>query len=89
MTKERTGWLGQSESQGEGEGKRNDRLSGAAKTSEELAQWRRLQRKNWNILVLPKRKEWPHRHKASIWQVRQSRFAKIKGIELFVQITRS
>ena len=56
---ERTGWRGENESQTGGEEKRNGRLYGAAETSKELAEWRRLQRKNWNILGLPKRKEWP------------------------------
>ena len=35
------------------------RLVGAAKNIEERAEWRRLQRKNLNILSLLKRKEWP------------------------------
>ena len=60
---ERTGWRGQNESQIVGEEKRNGRLVGAAETSKERAEWRRLQRKNWNILGLPKRKEWPQCHR--------------------------
>ena len=70
---ERTGWRRQNESQTGGEEKRNGRLVGAAETSKERAEWRRLQRKNWNILGLPKRKEWPQCHRESSWQVRQKR----------------
>ena len=58
---ERTGWRGQNESQIIEE-KRNGRLFGAAETSKERAEWRRLQRKNLSILGLPKRKEWPQCH---------------------------
>ena len=65
---ERTGWRGQNESQTGGEEKRNGRLYGAAETSKERAEWRRLQRKNLNILGLPKRKEWPQW--PSFWQGR-------------------
>ena len=36
--------------------KRNGRLVGDAETSKESAEWRRLQRKNLNILGLLKRK---------------------------------
>ena len=70
---ERTRWRGQNESQIIGEEKRNGRLVGAAKTSKECAEWRRLQRKNWKILGLPKRKEWPRCHRESSWQERRSR----------------
>ena len=70
---ERTGWRGQNESQIVGEEKKNGRLVGAAETSKERAEWRRLQRKNWNILGLPKRKEWPQCHRESSWQQRRSR----------------
>ena len=70
---ERTGWRGQNESQIIGEEKRNGRLVGAAETSKERAEWRRLQRKNWSILGLPKRKEWPQCHKESSWQECRSR----------------
>ena len=70
---ERTGWRGQNESQTGGEEKRNGRLYGAAETSKERAEWRRLQRKNWNILGLPKSKEWPQCHRESSWQERRSR----------------
>ena len=56
---ERTGWRGQNESQIVAEEKRNGRLVGDAETSKERAEWRRLQRKNLNIVGLPKRKEWP------------------------------
>ena len=68
------GWRrGQNESQTEGEEKRNGRLVSAAETSKERAKWRRLQRKNLNILGLPKRKEWPQRHRISSWEERRSR----------------
>ena len=70
---ERTGRRGQNESQTGGEEKRNGRLVGAAETSKEREEWRRLQRKNWNKLGLPKRKEWPQRHRESSWQERRSR----------------
>ena len=60
---ERTGWRGQNESQTIGEEKRNGRLYGAADTSKERAEWRRLQRKNLSILGLPNRKEWPQCHR--------------------------
>ena len=42
---ERTGWREQNESQIIGEKKRNGKLVGAAETSKERAEWRRLQRK--------------------------------------------
>ena len=45
--------------------KRNGRLYGVAETSNERAEWRRLQRKNLNKLGLPKRKQWPQCHKES------------------------
>ena len=51
-----TGWRGQNESQIGEEEKRNGRFYGAAETSKELAEWRRLQRKNLSILGLPKEK---------------------------------
>ena len=70
---ERTGWRGQNESQTGGEEKRNGRLVGVAETSKERAEWRRLQRKNLNILGLPKRKEWRQCHIESSWQERRSR----------------
>ena len=70
---ERTGWRGQNESQIVGEEKKNGRLYGAAETSKEHAEWRRLQRKNWSILGLPKRKEWSQCHRESSWQERRSR----------------
>ena len=41
---------------------RSARLVGAAETSEARAEWRRLQRKNLNIMGLLKRKEWPQCH---------------------------
>ena len=63
----------QNESQTGGEEKKNIRLVGAAETSKECAEWRRLQRKNWNILGLLKRKEWLQYHRESSWQERRSR----------------
>ena len=73
MMEERTGWRGQNESRTVGEEKRNGRLVGAAETSKERAEWRRLQRKNLNILGLLKRKEWSQWHRESSWQERRSR----------------
>ena len=58
--------------------KRNDWLLGASETSGELAERRRLQRKNLNKLGLPKRRELPQCHKESSWQGRQSRLS-LKG----------
>ena len=72
-TEKRRGWRGQNESQIGGEEKKNGRLYGAAETSKERAEWRRLQQKNLSILGLLKRKEWPQCHRESRWQVRQSR----------------
>ena len=69
---ERTGWRGQNESQTVGEEKKNGKLVGAAETSKERAEWRRLQRKNWNILGLLKKKEWPQCHRESSWQEHRS-----------------
>ena len=77
---ERTEWRGQSDNQIEGEEKRSGRLVGAAETSKNLAEWRRLQRKNFGILGLLKRKGWPQCHRQSSWQVRQSRLCQ-KGKE--------
>ena len=68
---ERTGWRGQNESQIIEE-KRNGRLVGAAETSKERTQWRRLQQKNLTILGPPRRKEWTQCHRASSWQERRS-----------------
>ena len=51
-------------------------LVGAAETSKESAEWRRLQRKNLSILGLPKRKEWPQCHRESSWQERRSRLCQ-------------
>ena len=58
------------------EEKRSGKLVGAAETSKEYAEWRRLQRKNLSILGMLKRKEWPQCHTESSWQVRQSRLYK-------------
>ena len=79
---ERTWWRGQNESQIGGEEKRNNRLVGAAETSKERAEWRRLQRKNLNILGLPQRKEWPQCHRESSWQERRSRPCQKEQIRL-------
>ena len=67
----RIGWRGQKESPIIGEEKRNGRCVGADETSNKRAEWRRLQRKNWNILGLPKRKVWPQCHRESSWQERR------------------
>ena len=75
---ERTGWRGQNESQIVGEKKKNGRLVGAAETSKERAEWRRLQRKNLSLLGLLKRKEWPQCHRESSWQVRLSRLCQME-----------
>ena len=55
---------------------RNGRLVGAAETSKERAEWRRLQRKNLNILGLLKKKERPQCHRESSWQGRRSRLGQ-------------
>ena len=70
---ERTGWRGQNESRIVGEEKKNGRLVGAAETSKERTEWRRLQQRNLSILGLPRRKEWPQCHRESSWQERRSR----------------
>ena len=57
---------------------RSGRLVGAAKTSKEYAEWRRLQQRNLSILGLMKKKEWLQCHKESSWQVRHSRLCQIK-----------
>ena len=44
---------GQNENQKVGEEKSSGRRVGAAETSKERAEWRRLQRKNLNIMGLP------------------------------------
>ena len=73
-----------------GEEKTNGRLVGASETSKERAEWRRLQRKNLNILGVLKRNEWPHCYRESSWQVRRScPCQKEKGTEPSVQSTRS
>ena len=58
------------------EEKRNGRLVGAVEISGQLSERRKLQRKNLNILGLPKRKEWPQCHKVSSWQGRHSRLCQ-------------
>ena len=52
------------------------RLVGAAETSKERAEWRRLQPKNLSILGLPKRKEWHQCHRESSCQERRSRLCQ-------------
>ena len=59
-----------------GEGK-SGRLVGAAKISNELAEWRRLQQKNLSTLGLLKRKEWPQCQKA-VGKNARAAFAKRK-----------
>ena len=71
MMEERTEWGGQSENQ-IGEEMSSGRLVGAAETSKERAEWRKLQRKSLSILGLLKRKGLPQCHRQSSWQVRQS-----------------
>ena len=74
----RTGWRGQSESEIVGE-KRNGKLVGAAETSKERAQWRRLQQKLLSILSLLKRKEWPQCHRErAVGKCTRAAFAKRK-----------
>ena len=60
---------------------RSGRFVGAPETSKERAEWRRLHRKNLNILGRLKRKEWPQYHKESNWQVRQSRLCQEKNVQ--------
>ena len=60
------------------EEKRNGRLVGVTETSNERVDWRRLQRRNWNILGLPKTKEWPQCHTESSWQERRADLTKRK-----------
>ena len=69
-------WQEQSESQREGKDKRNCTDVGGAETSGELAERRRLQWKNLNILGLLKRNAGPQCHKVSSWQGRQSRLCQ-------------
>ena len=54
---ERTGWRGQIESKIIEEEKRNGRIDGAAETSKERAERRRLQQRNLNILGLLKKRK--------------------------------
>ena len=62
--------------------KRNGRLVGAADTSKELAEWRRLQRKNLNKLSQLKRKEWPQNHREiAVEKYAGAAFAKRKRIK--------
>ena len=75
---ERIKWKGQNKSQMGGEENRNGKLFGIAETSKRLAEWRRLQQKNLNILGLLRRKEWLQCHRESSWQVRRSRLCQKK-----------
>ena len=84
---ETTRWQGHNESHIKGE-KRSSRLVGAAETSKVRVGWRRLQRKILNMLDRLRRKELPHCHRESSWQVRQSRPCQKKGTEPSVQSTR-
>ena len=61
-----------------GKDKRNSKFVGASETSGDLAECRRLQQKNLNILGLLKRKGWPQCHKESSRQVCQSRLYQKK-----------
>ena len=65
LDKRKDGGEDRNESQIVGEEKKNGRLVGAAETSKERAEWRRLQQKNLSILGLPKRIEWPQCHRES------------------------
>ena len=65
---------------GEKETTSDRRLVGAAGTSGELAKRRRLQRKNFNMLSLPKRKELLQFHKVSSCQVRQKGKGKKQSV---------
>ena len=73
---ERTGRRRQNESQTGGEENKNGILVGATETNKEHAEWRRFERKNLNMLVLPKRKEWPECHRESSWQERRNRLCQ-------------
>ena len=75
---ERTGRRGQNETQIGGEENKSGRLVVAAETSKKLAEWRRLQRKNLNILGLLKSKEWPQCHRESSWQIHGGRFCQME-----------
>ena len=55
---------------------KSGRLVGAAETSKERSEWRRLPGKNLNIPGMLKRKERSQCHRESSWQVRQSRFCQ-------------
>ena len=64
----RRGQGGENRARVRGKEKKSGRLVGAAETSKELAEWRRLQEKCLSILGLLKRKEWFLCHKMSSWQ---------------------
>ena len=70
------------------EEKKNGRLYGVAETRKERAEWRRFQRKNWNKLGLPKRKECPQCHRESSL-ASTSEPPLPKGTEPSVQSTKS
>ena len=75
---ERTGWRGQNESQTGGEEKRNGRFVGAVETSKELAEWRRLQGKNWDRLGMPKKKSGLSATERAVGKLARAASAKIK-----------
>ena len=60
------------------EEEKNGRIVGATETSEELAEWCRLQQKNLSKLGWPKKKEWPHCRKVCSWQDAIAVFANRK-----------
>ena len=87
--KERTEWRGQSESQIVGEEKRNGRVVGAVEISKELAECRRLQRKNLSILGLLKKKVASVPQREQLASTPVPSLPKGKGTESSVQSTRS
>ena len=87
---ERTEGRGQNESQIGGEQKRSGRLVGTAETSKELAERRRLQRKNLSKLRPAEKKRVasvPQREQLA--RTSEQVLPKGRGTEQFVQSTRS
>ena len=82
-------WGGHNESQIIGEEKRNGRLVGAAETSKERAEWRRLQQKNLSILGLPKTRVASVPQREQMARTPEPLLAKGKGTEPSVQSTKS
>ena len=72
-----------------GEEIRSDRLAGAAETSKERAEWRRLQQRNLNKLGLLKIKRVASEPREQLASMRESPLPKEKGTEPSVQSTRS